>query len=304
MSLTTLHCEEAALIGVSTDIESYLQVKSRVDRVLLHDERVLWNMLKREKNVVKVDYCAVVQSEIKPHMRKIVVDWMLEVCQDQQCQPQVFHLSLNYLDRFLSQKRIKKTQFQLVGTVCIFLASKMCECAPITAEKLLVYTDNSVSLDELLHWEMLVLATLKWELSAVTPLSFLEHFENRTSVRKATLDFPTIQRHADHLLTIMATEYQYLLIQPSLLAAAALSAAVSGLISSRQDKKQVAADQLVKELSQLIQRPTKELDIVTESIETLLDRHREMMSFRSKLASQEQEPAVIYSAEYYTQSVL
>ena len=304
MSLTTLYCEEAALIGVSTDIESYLQVKSRVDRVLLHDERVLWNMLKREKNVVKVDYCAVVQSEIKPHMRKIVVDWMLEVCQDQQCQPQVFHLSLNYLDRFLSQKRIKKTQFQLVGTVCIFLASKMCECAPITAEKLLVYTDNSVTLEELLHWEMLVLATLKWELSAVTPLSFLEHFENRTSVRKATLDFPTIQRHADHLLTIMATEYQYLLIQPSLLAAAALSAAVSGLISSRQDKKQVAADQLVKELSQLIQRPTKELDIVTESIETLLDRHREMMSFRSKLASQEQEPAVIYSAEYYTQSVL
>jgi hypothetical protein len=85
---------------------------------------------------------------------------MLEVCQDQQCESQVFHQSLNYMDRFLSRKTIKKTQFQLLGTVCIFLASKMCECASIPAEKLLMYTDNSVSLEELLQWEMLVLATL------------------------------------------------------------------------------------------------------------------------------------------------
>ena len=294
MSLTTLYCEEAALIGVSTDIESYLQVKSRVDRVLLHDERVLWNMLKREKNVVKVDYCAVVQSEIKPHMRKIVVDWMLEVCQDQQCQPQVFHLSLNYLDRFLSQKRIKKTQFQLVGTVCIFLASKMCECAPITAEKLLVYTDNSVTLEELLHWEMLVLATLKWELSAVTPLSFLEHFENRTCAGKATKSLSMFKRHADHMLSIMATEYQYLLIQPSLLAAAALLAAMRGQLRGRHDDKR-SSEQLVNELSELIRRPTKEIELVANSIEDLLDCYKELMNFRSKM----QEGGNVTSYEEY-----
>ena len=36
------------------------------------------NMLRTEKTR-KLDYCSSLQKEIKPHMRKIVVDWMLEV---------------------------------------------------------------------------------------------------------------------------------------------------------------------------------------------------------------------------------
>ncbi len=304
MSLTLLRCEESMLdiTEPRLEIETYLQVKSLEDRVLLEDERVRMNMLQDEKKVNKTDYCASIQTELKPHMRKIVVDWMLEVCQDQQCQPQVFHLSLNYMDRFLSRKRIKKTQFQLLATVCLFLASKMCECVSITAEKLLMYTDNSVSLEELLQWEMMVLGALQWELSAVTPLSFLQHFQNMKFIRKVCQDMSTVQRHADHLLAIMASEYQYLLIQPSLLAAAALSAAVSGLANGRSVESPLAGEQLGKELSQLIQRPEEELRIVTQSIEDLLDRHREIMSFRSKLNSS-QDP-VIYNNENLAQSVL
>ena len=64
-----------------------------------------------------MDYCSSLQAEIKPHMRKIVVDWMLEVCEDQQCLPHVFHLAVNYLDRFLSLRNIRKAQFQALATV-------------------------------------------------------------------------------------------------------------------------------------------------------------------------------------------
>jgi cyclin D2 len=48
------------------------------------------------------DYFRYVQTEIKPHMRKIVCDWMLEVCQELCCQPEVFCLAVNYMDRFLA----------------------------------------------------------------------------------------------------------------------------------------------------------------------------------------------------------
>ena len=75
-----------------------------------------------------------VQTEIKPHMRKIVTDWMLEVCEEQRCQPDVFPLAVNYLDRVLARVPISKTQFQLLACVCLFLASKFKETVPLPSQ--------------------------------------------------------------------------------------------------------------------------------------------------------------------------
>lgn len=57
---------------------------------------------------------------------------------------------MNYLDRFLSLEPVKKSRLQLLGATCMFVASKMKETIPLTAEKLCVYTDNSIRPDELL----------------------------------------------------------------------------------------------------------------------------------------------------------
>ena len=58
-------------------------------------------------------------------MRKIVSDWMLEVCQELCCPPEVFCLAMNLMDRFLAKTRIEKSQLQLLGAVCLFLSSKL-----------------------------------------------------------------------------------------------------------------------------------------------------------------------------------
>ena len=127
--------------------------RSYEDPALLNDSRVLDNIIERQSNdgnnLEGVDYFATVQTEIKPHMRKIVSDWMLEVSEEQQCQPDVFHLAVNYMDRFLSKVHIKKSQFQLLGAVCLFLASKFKEVTPLPAENLVIYTDNSITAFEI-----------------------------------------------------------------------------------------------------------------------------------------------------------
>jgi cyclin D2 len=127
-------------------------MRSYEDPVLINDARILSNILTRqdEKFSSSCDnYFETVQTEIKPHMRKIVSDWILEVCEEQQCQAEVFHLAINYMDRFLSRVPLQKSQFQLLGCVCMFLASKFKETCPLPSENLVIYTDNSVSTNEI-----------------------------------------------------------------------------------------------------------------------------------------------------------
>merc|ERR1711971_696913 len=151
-----------------------LETQATIDTNLLQDQRVMGNMLTAEQEHKVIDYCGTgLQREVAPHMRKIVTDWMMEVCEDQQCQPQVFFLAVSYMDRVLSSLSIKKNQFQLLAAVCILLASKFSQVVPITSEQLVIYTDNSVSKKELLQWEIMVLEVLKWEISIPTVNCFL-----------------------------------------------------------------------------------------------------------------------------------
>jgi G1/S-specific cyclin-D2 len=53
------------------------------------------------------------------------------------------------MDRFLSVSRTSKSHLQLLGAVCLFLASKLKESNPLSAEKLVLYTDRSITYEEI-----------------------------------------------------------------------------------------------------------------------------------------------------------
>merc|ERR1712083_3034 len=173
-----------------------MEIESHVDSIMLSDNRVLENMLNAEIEVTVEDYCAKKESNLSPHMRKIVTDWMLEVCEDQQCRPEIIFLSINYLDRFLSTVNIKKNQFQLCASVCILLASKFSQVVPITTDKLVIYTDNSVTVEELRQWEIKILNVLQWELCTVTTNTFLEHFISGLSTIFSKVNNDKVKTHA------------------------------------------------------------------------------------------------------------
>ncbi len=125
------------------------------DPVIFCDDRVLKTLLRKEHRYIPEsgDYFAQVQTEVKAPMRKEVADWMLEVCEDQNAQPEVFCLAMNYFDRFLSLCAIGRSQLQLLGAVCLLVAWKVREHEPLPAIRLVEYSDfNLTLLDIMVSW--------------------------------------------------------------------------------------------------------------------------------------------------------
>ena len=128
-----------------------ITVSAIEDTTQIKDVRILQNLLRNEHRFFPAvpDYLARLQPGITAEMRKIVTDWMVAVCIEQQCQAEVFFLAVNVMDRFLGQIQIHKDQMQLLACVCIMIASKIREPLPIPGKYLIEYTLDSITAEEL-----------------------------------------------------------------------------------------------------------------------------------------------------------
>jgi hypothetical protein len=172
-----------------------------IDLNLLNDDRVLQNLLTLEDSyTIQSNYFSYVQQEIKPWMRNVLSNWMLEVCDNQNVNEEVFVLAMSILDRFLSVQAISKRHLQLLGTVCMFIASKLRCSVSLNAETLVIYTDRSINLEELLNWEQFVLQKLHWDVCSITPNDYIPHLLARLSF----LDNYTLKLVREYLTEVIS----------------------------------------------------------------------------------------------------
>ncbi|XP_074050721.1 G1/S-specific cyclin-D2 [Macrotis lagotis] len=237
------------------------------DPSLLFDDRVLLNLLTiEERYLPQCSYFKCVQKDIQPYMRRMVATWMLEVCEEQKCEEEVFPLAMNYLDRFLAGVPTPKCRLQLLGAVCMFLASKLKETIPLTAEKLCIYTDNSVKPQELLEWELVVLGKLKWNLAAVTPHDFIEHILRKLPLPKDKLLL--IRKHAQTFIALCATDFNFAMYPPSMIATGSVGAAICGLQLDSEDNS--FSEHLTELLAKITNTDVDCLKACQEQIEAVL----------------------------------
>ncbi|XP_010453174.1 PREDICTED: cyclin-A2-2-like [Camelina sativa] len=167
------------------------------------------------------NYMELVQRDIDPDMRKILIDWLVEVSDDYKLVPDTLYLTVNLIDRVLSNTYIERQRLQLLGVSCMLIASKYEElCAP-RVEEFCFITANTYTKSEVLSMEIQVLNLVHFKLSVPTTKTFLRRF---IKAAQASYKAPLIELAflANYLAELTLMEYTFLRFLPSLTAASAV----------------------------------------------------------------------------------
>ncbi|CAI8606966.1 unnamed protein product [Vicia faba] len=157
-----------------------------------------------------------IQTEITPHMRGVLVNWLIEVHFKYDLMPETLYLTVTLLDQYLSQVTIKRSDMQLVGLTALLLASKYEDFWHPRVKDLISISAETYTRDQMLGMEKLILRKLKFRLNAPTPYVFMVRFI------KAAQSNMKLEHMAFFLIDLCLVEYEALAFKPSLLCASAL----------------------------------------------------------------------------------
>ncbi|RGP62144.1 cyclin b3 [Fusarium sporotrichioides] len=155
------------------------------------------------------------QTEIQWSMRSVLMDWLVQVHNRFGLLPETLFLTVNYIDRFLSQKIVSIGKLQLVGATAILVASKYEEINCPSLGEIVYMVDNGYTAEEVLKAERFMLSMLSFELGWPGPMSFLRRVSKADDY---DLDTRTL---AKYFLELTIMDERFVASPPSFLAAGA-----------------------------------------------------------------------------------
>ncbi|KAJ6244482.1 cyclin-a2-4 [Anaeramoeba flamelloides] len=174
---------------------------------------------REEKHRPKSDYMVSRQREINQEMREILIDWLCDFVMGIELRTDTLFLAINYMDRFLGVKNVRKKHLQLVGVTCLWIASKYEEIEPPSIEDFVFITKGSCSASQIRKCEIIVLTTLRFSLTVTTPMPLLRWYLRATKANKQLIYL------ANYLCELQLHKYHFLNYSPSKIAAGAVAVA-------------------------------------------------------------------------------
>jgi hypothetical protein len=119
-------------------------------------------------------------------MRRILVDWLVEVHIRFQLQQETLYMTFHLIDRFLSLQHITRSKLQLAGITAMLVASKYEEMYPPEVRDFVWIADNAYTQQQIIAMEGLLLKTLDYNLGCPLPLHFLRRYSKATAADQET----------------------------------------------------------------------------------------------------------------------
>ena len=175
-----------------------------------------------EKFLPEFNYMAK-QKDINHRMRAILIDWLIDVHLKYKMVPQTMYISVNLIDRYLSNNETSRAKLQLVGVASMFISSKYEEIYPPELKDFVYITDKAYVKSDVLDMEYKMLSSLNFDITFPTQWSFLEIFRKKLKIDQKTFNL------AWFLMELSLINYKMLKFKYSQIAASAIMIAIKTL---------------------------------------------------------------------------
>lgn len=124
------------------------------------------------------------QRNISSKMREILIDWMIEVCEEFMLKRETLYISVNYIDRYIQEAnyQIPKSELQLIGVSAMFLACKVEEVYIPRVNDFALATDGGYDKEQILGMEMQLMKVLQYKLHPITLCDWANWYMNMWDV--------------------------------------------------------------------------------------------------------------------------
>ena len=122
--------------------------------------------------------CLMMQAEINAKMRRILIDWLVDVHLKFKLLPETLFITINLIDRYSRFVQIKRKYYQLIGVSCMLIASKYEEIYPPHVKDLVYITDSAYTRDQIVECEYQILEVLDFQIMFPTSFRFLERYSH------------------------------------------------------------------------------------------------------------------------------
>ena len=142
---------------------------------------ILNNLLDEEKNSeIKISNSYFkFQTDINNKMRAILIDWLIDVHLKFNFKQETLYITIYIIDSYLSLKKIKRCNFQLLGVTALVIACKQNEIIFHKLKEYCYITDNAYTEDDIKDMEYKILSTLNFNILNPSSLSFYEIYGNK-----------------------------------------------------------------------------------------------------------------------------
>ncbi|KAJ3450662.1 g1/s-specific cyclin-e [Anaeramoeba flamelloides] len=144
------------------------------------------SLLQREKRY-QTDPFYLERQKFNELERIGVINWISLICDEQELQQETFLTATNIFDRYLSlYDNFPLQLLQVLGLVCLFIASKVEEVYSLTIQDLVEILDGKITKQTITKFEISIFNSLKFQINPVTTHNWLQFF-----IQKLVWEDPT-----------------------------------------------------------------------------------------------------------------
>ncbi|KAJ2547081.1 G2/mitotic-specific cyclin, partial [Coemansia sp. RSA 1933] len=156
------------------------------------------------------------QHELTWEMRRVLVNWLVQIHYQLRMLPETLFLAVNIVDRFLSKRQVSVDKLQLVGLTGLLIACKYEEMTTPHVQDFAYLAGNCYKIPEIMNAEVFMLRVLDFDLSYPSPLTFLRRVSKAEQYNMQT------RTVAKYLMEICLVDHRLMRFSPSHIAAAGI----------------------------------------------------------------------------------